>query len=55
MQQEKIPLNGFRYSLPALCCSISEIFNYQVADIGDVVASLYNVKASCDSITEQYK
>ena len=26
----------------------------QVADIGDVVASLYNVKAACDSITEQY-
>ena len=26
----------------------------QVADIGDVVASLYNVTAACDSITEQY-
>ena len=27
----------------------------QIADIGDVVANLYNVKVACDSITEQYK
>ena len=27
----------------------------QVADIGDVVANLYNVKVACDSITDQYR
>ena len=27
----------------------------RVADIGDVVANLYNVKTACDSITDQYR
>lgn len=27
----------------------------QIADIGDVRANLYNVKAACDEITEQYR
>ena len=27
----------------------------QIADIGDVVANLYNVEVACDNITSQYE